>query len=65
MAITTIDINDEYLAAAREALGTTSKVDTVNQALKSIADASRRRSLIDRLASGDGVELGAIDDAWR
>ncbi|MBO0874069.1 MAG: type II toxin-antitoxin system VapB family antitoxin [Pseudonocardia sp.] len=65
MAITTIDINEEYLEGARRVLGTTSKVDTVNQALKSVSNKVKRQELVEMLASGDGVELDVIDEAWR
>ena len=34
MTKTLIDIDDEYLAAAQQALGTTTKKDTVNAALR-------------------------------
>lgn len=34
MARITVDVNDEWLAAARQALGTTSKVATINEALR-------------------------------
>lgn len=65
MAITSIDINDEYLAGAMEVLGTTTKVDTVNQALKSVSDLLRRQRLLKILATEDGVDLDTISEAWR
>lgn len=63
--ITSIDINDEYLDGARQVLGTSSKVDTVNAALKSVADRTERMDLLNVLATGDGVELDQVDAAWR
>jgi Arc/MetJ family transcription regulator len=46
MSRTTIDIDDEQLAAARE-LGTTSKVDTVNAAPACVAARGRRAEVFD------------------
>ena len=48
MARTVIDIDDEMLARAQRALGTTTKRDTVNAALAyaAAADAERRRRLL-------------------
>ncbi len=37
MAKTLIEIDDEYLAAAQQALGTATKKDTVNAALREVA----------------------------
>lgn len=65
MTITSLDLNEEYLAGAKRVLGTTSKVETVNQALKSISDRDQRRGLVDALAKETGVDLDAIADAWR
>jgi Arc/MetJ family transcription regulator len=42
MARTTIDIDDDRLAAAARELGTTSKVDTVNAALDYVAQRRKR-----------------------
>lgn len=42
MSRTTIDIDDERLAAAARELGTTSKVETVNAALAYVADRRKR-----------------------
>jgi Arc/MetJ family transcription regulator len=65
MAITTIDINEEYLEGAQKVLGTTTKVDTVNQALRSVSNRRKRQDLLEMLSSGDRVELDVIDQAWR
>jgi Arc/MetJ family transcription regulator len=40
-----VDIDDEILAEARRALGTTTLKDTVNQALRSTVESARRRSI--------------------
>lgn len=65
MAITSIDINDEYLEGARQVLGTKSKVDTVNQALKTVSGVPKRKELLEMLADGDGVDLDVIEESWR
>jgi Arc/MetJ family transcription regulator len=40
-----VDIDDEALEEARRALGTTTLKDTVNESLRNIADAARRRKI--------------------
>jgi Arc/MetJ family transcription regulator len=57
----TVDVNDEWLAAAREVLGTGSKVATINAALHSFAV---RRQAKDIVAAFDNVELD-LSDAHR
>lgn len=47
MARTTIDVDDETLAAAARELGTTSKVETVNAALAYVADRRKRAEAFD------------------
>lgn len=47
MSRTTIDIDDEQLAAAARELGTRSKVDTVNAALAFVAQRRRRAEAFD------------------
>ncbi|MFB9234762.1 type II toxin-antitoxin system VapB family antitoxin [Plantactinospora siamensis] len=54
----TVDVNDEWLAAAREVLGTDTKVATINAALHSFAV---RRQAKDIVAAFDGVELDLTD----
>lgn len=44
---TTIDLDDEQLAAAARELGTTSKVETVNAALAFVAARRRRAQAFD------------------
>jgi len=47
VARTTIDIDDERLAAAARELGTASKVETVNEALRFVAERRRRAAAFD------------------
>ncbi|WP_017541509.1 MULTISPECIES: type II toxin-antitoxin system VapB family antitoxin [Nocardiopsis] len=43
----TIDVNDEWLEAAREELGTGTKVATINAALASFADRRKAKAAIE------------------
>ena len=47
MSRTTIDLDDDKLAAAARELGTTSKVDTVNAALEFVAGRRKRAEAFD------------------
>lgn len=47
MSRTTIDIDDDQLAAAARELGTSSKVETVNEALRFVAERRRRAATFD------------------
>ncbi|MCZ2526851.1 type II toxin-antitoxin system VapB family antitoxin [Streptomyces sp. NPDC059506] len=49
MSRTVIDLDDEALAEAARHLGTTTKKDTVNAALREIADRRRRAEAIARM----------------
>lgn len=51
MSATQIDLDDEALAAAMRELGTTTKKDTVNAALREIASRSRRLAAFRRLSA--------------
>jgi Arc/MetJ family transcription regulator len=51
MAKTLIEIDDEYLAAAQQALGTATKKDTVNAALREVTALAARRRDLQRLTS--------------
>jgi hypothetical protein len=42
----TVDVNDEWLEAAMEELGTTTKVATINEALRTFAARRRARDII-------------------
>jgi Arc/MetJ family transcription regulator len=63
-----VDIDEKSLREARAALGTTTKVETVNRALAEVAALAARRRDLKRLARG---ELPALIDeelyraAWR
>lgn len=59
-----VDINDEWLEAAREILGTDTKVATINEALRSFAV---RRKAADILEAFDSVHMdySGSKDAWR
>jgi Arc/MetJ family transcription regulator len=60
MAKTVIDLDDELMAAAATELGTTTKKDTVNQALKFVADRRKRARAITGNARliGWGEDIG-------
>jgi len=60
----TVDVNDEWLEAAREVLGTDSKVSTINAALHSFA---LRKQAAEIMAALDGVEMDftGSGEAWR
>lgn len=64
MARITVDVNEEWLDAARDVLGTTTKVATINAALESFA---RRKQAAEMIVLLDTVELdlSGSDDAWR
>lgn len=66
MARTVIDLDTEALQEAAEVLGTHTKVDTVNTALREIANRARRLAYVKALADGD-IDLGeeALRGAWR
>ena len=59
-----VDVNDEWLEAAREVLGTKTKVATINEALRSFAV---RKQAAEILAAFDSVtmDLAGSEQAWR
>ncbi|MFF2955435.1 type II toxin-antitoxin system VapB family antitoxin [Kitasatospora sp. NPDC057965] len=59
MSRTVIDLDDEALADAARYLGTTTKKDTVNAALREIADRRRRAAALARMRGM--VAEGEID----
>jgi Arc/MetJ family transcription regulator len=68
MAKTLVDIDEQYLAAAREVLRTETKKDTVNAALREVAALAARRRDLRRLASDDLADLAneeLMRGAWR
>ena len=65
MAKTLIDLDEELLAEASTALGTTTKKDTVNEALRQAVElsrAQRRRALeeLQRIADEGGFDFDKI-----
>lgn len=59
----TVDVNDEWLEAAREELGTDTKVATINAALHAFAI---RRTAAEIVAAFDSVPMDfeGSDQAW-
>ena len=65
---TLIDLDEECLAAAKEALQTTTKKDTVNRALAEVVAIAARRRDLARLRSEEAADLGdtaIMTSAWR
>ena len=63
-----VDIDDADLAAARDALETSTIKDTVTAALRVAVAQAARRSEIERLTSGPLADLAdpeVMDSAWR
>ncbi len=68
MAKTLIDVDEEYLAAAQQALHTKTKKDTVNAALRAVAALAARRRDLQRLVSGGLPDLEdeqVMRSAWQ
>ena len=68
MTRTIIDTDDELLAAAQEILGTTTKKDTVNAALRRVVALEAGRQFLEDAAAGKFSELaepGAREALWR
>lgn len=69
MTKTLVDIDDELLEAAREALGTSTKKDTVNAALREVIAMQRRSQaaddLVEWLGRNDPWDDSVRDRAWR
>ena len=68
MAKTLIDIDEEYLAAAQRVLGTDTKKDTVNAALREVTALAARRRDLQRLTSHGLPDLNDEDvmrAAWQ
>lgn len=59
MARTVIDLDDELLASVARELGTSTKKDTVNAALREVLETRRRALALTRLR--DAVTDGAFD----
>ena len=68
MTKTLIDIDDAALAAAGRELGTSTKKETVNRALREVAASAARRRDLTRLIDGGLPDLddpALVPDAWR
>jgi Arc/MetJ family transcription regulator len=65
---TTLTIDDEKIAQAREILGTTGITDTIDAALRETIRRAAAERLIARMSTMDGLDLrdaDVMDDAWR
>ncbi|SNT66171.1 antitoxin of type II TA system, VapB [Asanoa hainanensis] len=67
MAKTLIDVDDDLLAEATTALGTATKKDTVNEALRQAVESSRERRRValeslQRLADEGGFDFDRLDE---
>jgi Arc/MetJ family transcription regulator len=62
-----IDIDDDKLEAAKRALGTSTKVETVNRALAEVAARKQRLAFLDDLdrAAVDLADPEVMRGAWR
>jgi Arc/MetJ family transcription regulator len=67
MTRTVIDIDDDKLEAAKRALGTSTKVETVNRALAEVAARKQRLAFLDDLdrAAVDLADPEVMRGAWR
>jgi Arc/MetJ family transcription regulator len=67
MTRTVIDIDDDKLEAAKRALGTSTKVATVNRALAEVAARKQRLAFLDDLdrAAVDLADPEVMRGAWR
>jgi Arc/MetJ family transcription regulator len=68
MAKTLIDIDEQALAVAQDALHTETKKDTVNAALREVGALAARRRDLKRLTDGGLPDLANAEimrDAWR
>jgi Arc/MetJ family transcription regulator len=68
MRKTTLVIDDDLIAEAREALGTTGLKETIDAALREAVNARLRREHFERLRSMDGLDLAdpeVMEQAWR
>ncbi|AZK95066.1 MULTISPECIES: type II toxin-antitoxin system VapB family antitoxin [Streptomyces] len=65
MSRTVIDLDDELLADVAQALGTSTKKETVNTALREVLENRRRALALARLraaAADGGFDLDVFDD---
>ncbi|MCX5200197.1 type II toxin-antitoxin system VapB family antitoxin [Streptomyces sp. NBC_00237] len=65
MSRTVIDVDDTLLAAVAQALGTSTKKDTVNSALREVLETRRRALALTRLrasAAEGAFDLESLED---
>jgi Arc/MetJ family transcription regulator len=60
----TVDVNDEWLDAAREVLGTDTKVATINAALRAFALRKEAKQIVAAFASVP-MDFADSGQAWR
>lgn len=69
MRRTSLEIDEERLAAAQRVLGTTGVKDTIDRALSEVLRADLRRRLAERIRTGEGIdrseELLEASRRWR
>ena len=68
MRKTTLTIDDDKIAQAREILGTTGITDTIDAALRETIRRAAAERLIERMTTMDGLDLADPQmraDAWR
>ncbi|HUZ27158.1 MAG TPA: type II toxin-antitoxin system VapB family antitoxin [Streptosporangiaceae bacterium] len=68
MSTTQIDLDQDLLARAAGILGTATKKDTVNEALRRVVQEELRRRHVDELADGalpDLADPNIMAGAWR
>ncbi|MGH3974371.1 MAG: type II toxin-antitoxin system VapB family antitoxin [Pseudonocardiaceae bacterium] len=64
MTHVTIDVNDEWLEAARDILDTQTKVATVNEALRSFVVRKQAQEILAAVNSAD-MDYSGSAEAWR
>jgi len=67
MSRTLVDVDDDALAEAGKALGTATKKDTINEALRQVAGATRERRReareeFQRMADEGGLDFDRLDE---
>lgn len=58
MRRTSLEVDEERLARAQQALGTTGIKETIERALDEVVRADLRRRLAERVRSGEGIDRG-------
>jgi Arc/MetJ family transcription regulator len=68
MRKTSVEINEELLAAVQRALSTATIKDTIEEAFREVLRAEARREEVEALAAMSGLDLsnpGLMTGAWR